>query len=443
MMTEKNKTAGKAAKIVLIFLVVISAALGGLWLGGQMMFKRAVGLLGFDGEKYQAEAGLIVAVPWVNLLLGRDITITRQGPEEKTVLHIDSVYGRGASSSSAKQWRLELAGLSWGREQAWLLAVESFELTAEYDSGAKRVSFSGGGFKGLDFEAGSVYALSGRLEDLLFERLTFGAGLAGRPLDWDIRLKGLSASEVKVQVRGKEKNYEFKPFTFTLSGLASNEDWALDFNLERLEGGAGTKAASSLGNLWAKVKEKMNLEEMLDISKFQLRAAGPWEQTTGGAERIECSLRTEFPKLYVLELMGESRPRNKDEAAAWAGDCFKRMSTKGEERLDCLGAISFDGMAIDYQDKGLIPVLDKAGRFTGRLKVGEERKFRLPDGEKYAWPLLGLGLTGWLLRNNYEAGAEGRFLFEEENKPLRPFTGVFRDDLAEGRIKPEFIPGPQ
>lgn len=449
MSASPSRPRGHLKKAVLLALLLILAAAGGLWLSGQVLFGQAASLLGFNDGRYRTRAGVILAVPVVNIVWGRNISVTREGDNGPAALKIGAVYGRKLKVADGSAWKMELKDMSCGRTGAWLARAGAFRLQAAYRASNREVSFSQGGFDGLEFQSGEKYALRGGLKSFSFDRLAFAAGLAGGPLDWNVRIENLKAAEVRAEAAVGERSHALRPFDLLFNGHVSGDDWSVDLSLVHLEDGAEaagpgadeTEEEGWLAGLWSKAKDKFNPKEVFDFGRFRLEAAGPWRSGEGDG-RARSSWTLDFPNLYELVMDGESEAPEKTEAAAWLSGCFKRLTdSAAEPRPDCLGALSFSGLKSHYEDRQAMSLMDRLKNFYDRTASALRARFGRDDSyERYALPLLGIDLTRWLLSNDYPQGSEGEFTFDSGGRPLNPFTEEFHQELSAGNLKLEFAP---
>ena len=460
-MSGKNRRSGLKTLAVVVFMLLLAAA-GSLWWTGKAIFSQAVGLLGLDEDKYQVSSGLFFSLPLINIVWGRDISIIRQGRKGPAALHLASVYARRRSGREGPFWQVNIDGLDWGREEAWRATADKFSLRAAYQPNLREVSLREGNFENLQLFLGPAdesgvspasaghadlsslfelenYALTAGLDSFSFERLAFGAGLAGEPLEWNLQIKDLSLGPVRSTARAAGRSYEMRPFSLWFSGHAAAGDWALDLKIKRQEKKAELAEKSGLAALRAKAAESLDFKELLNFSGFSLEASGPW-RTEGGDGAAQSRWSIDFPKLYQMELEGGSEAPGKNEVYAWAKGCLTRARGRGEDRPACLGAVAFDEMRIGYKDRKLVTILEKVGGLSRVLSLEKPKEMPLPDSEKYAIPLLGFSLARWLVENGYGAGLNSGFIFEKQGRALKPFTKPFRDELRDNTLEFDYSP---
>lgn len=438
---RKGRAAGRwLVKLLIVLVLAVLLTGGGAWLAGRMLLNQVAEALRLD-RAAEIEAGLVLALPLVNVAYGRDIVVQLKDESPPLKFSLKSFYGTvKKNEEGARVWNVDLADIKFERG-AGALAVTRISTGGSYDRAGGRIELTGGRVEYLVLSPGrSAMTAFTRLS---FKRLAFDvrAGLMalGRaeagfnPLDlyWQID----EARLVKLEVRlASLDGYATPPLNVSLTGYNNAEQWALmlDMNIMRTaDDDLGDGQRRSLTGLLNKaVGQSLETAKLLRFDRLRLGGGGGWAGADTPADTwVESAFL--FPRLFTVTINGLGPPVSREQAADWLGGCFKGLDDDDQPR--CLAALGFDSFSVDYGDRGLTYIIRPIKSF--RDKIFSETDPSGPLGP----PALGLALGLWLDERPDEVPA-GTFTFKGENEAerLHPFRREFLTAIQDGTVEVMF-----
>jgi hypothetical protein len=420
-----------AAAVLLLLLLG-----GGAWWSGRLLVERLAETLGLE-QGAGIRAGLVLALPVVNLAYGRDLVIQLRDQETPVTLSFNDFHCfLGEGGSGKRSWRVGFSGLKF-EHGADALAAARMSAEGRYDREAGRVELRGGELDYLVLSAGGAAMTS--FTRLAFQRLDFDVRAAraalGRPddgftpLDLFWQLEEARLENFKIGLAFLD-GYETAPLNVGLSGHNSAAGWALDVKMTAAQAddsGLGPRQSLS-GFLQPLSALDLDFPKLLRFDRLNFHGSGDWAD--GGHIRTESLLL--FPRLFGLTITGVKPSVSRVRADEWLGGCFQGRA-ENNEGPRCLSALGFNTFSVDYSDRGMSALAKTIAPFQKRIFDEND-----PSGP-LGLPALGLALGLWLNQNRPDTPA-GVFDFSPKEGVLFPFRREFLQNILGGGEAPFTAP---
>lgn len=450
-------------------LALILLAGGGAWLAGRLLMDRLAEALS-PGRAAEIKAGLVLALPLVDLAYGRDVVIQLKGERPPVRLTLKSFWVRSQKNEDGGRfWNVNLGEIRLERG-AGALGATRLKVDGSYDRTAGRFELTDGRVDYLVLSAGRTAMTS--FTRLSFRRLAFdarawrlalGRGEAGEgPLDLFWQVDQGRLEEFRFGLAFLE-GYETAPLNVGFTGHNNPERWALALDMNTAKEAAddlGNGQRRSLRGVLNKPAQNLDMAKLLRFDRLSLNCGGAWAE--GPAAGDEARIRTEsvflFPRLFTMTVNGSGAAVTRGQAAAWLDGCFRpdpegarpnsgadqaarpvsgltslAAGRDGGSRTRCLSALGFDTFSVDYGDRGLTFILRPIKSF--RDKIFRETDPSGPLGP----PALGLALGLWLDEQSAKVPA-GNFTFKTGDGQMHPFRREFFAGIQDGSVEVRFEP---